>query len=153
MAGKWIIALLGLATAAQAQAQPASQSGPSYKIVKSIPIGAPDRWDFVVLAPDATQAYVAHGPDLTVVDLKAGKVAGTIHVGGTTHGAVAIPALGKGYTDDGKDGVAVAFDLKTLKETKRIKVEPDADGVVYAPASGHVRVITGDSGKVGVLAP
>lgn len=149
MPGKWAVALLllvGTATSAPAQST-------SYRITKSIPIGAPDRWDYVRLDPDGTRAYVAHGPDLTVVDLKAGKVVGTLNVGGVTHGAVALPALGKGYTDDGKAGVAVVFDLKTLKELKRIKVEPDADGVVYDAASGHVLVITGDSGKVGVIDP
>lgn len=151
MAGKWLMAALVLGAVTPAQAQ--STSEPNYKIVKSIPIGAPDRWDYVVLDPSGNQAYVSHGPDLTVVDLKAGKVAGTIHVGGTTHGAAAIPALGKGYTDDGKAGVTLAFDLKTLKETKRIKVEPDADGIVYDQADGHVLVITGDSGKVGVIDP
>ena len=136
-----------------APCRPQAQSSLTYKIIKTIPIGAPDRWDYVVLDPSGTQAYVSHGPDLTVVDLKAGKVAGTIHVGGVTHGAAAIPALGKGYTDDGQAGMAVAFDLKTLKELKRIKVEPDADGIVYDAVSGHVLVITGDSGKVEVIDP
>jgi DNA-binding beta-propeller fold protein YncE len=150
MMGKWVLALLVAATVvARAEAQPA----PSYRIVKTIPIGAPDRWDYVVLDPAGTRAFIAHGPDMTVVDLKAGKVEGTLNVGGTTHGAAAIPVLGKGYTDDGKAGVAVSFDLKTLKELKRIKVEPDADGVVYDVASGHVLVITGDSGKVVVIDP
>jgi DNA-binding beta-propeller fold protein YncE len=150
MAGKWIAALLVLAAGTM---QAEAQSSPAYRITKTIPIGAPDRWDYVVLDPTGTKAYVAHGSDLTAIDLKAGKVTGTINVGGATHGAVAIPALGKGYTDDGKAGVAVAFDLKTLKELKRIKVEPDADGIVYDPVSGHVLVITGDSGKVGVIDP
>ncbi len=150
MAGKWIAALLVLAAGT---ATAAAQSSLTYRIARTIPIGAPDRWDYVVLDPTGTEAFIAHGSDLTAIDLKAGKVTGTINVGGITHGAVAIPALGKGYTDDGKAGVAVAFDLKTLKELKRIKVEPDADGIVYDPASGHVLVITGDSGKVGVIDP
>jgi DNA-binding beta-propeller fold protein YncE len=150
MAGKWIAALFVLAAGA---VQAEAQSPLTYRISKTIPIGAPDRWDYVVLDPGGTQAFVAHGPVLTVIDLKAGKVAGTLNVGGVTHGATAIPALGKGYTDDGQAGVAVAFDLKTLKELKRIKVEPDADGIVYDAASGHVLVITGDSGKVDVIDP
>src|SRR6202012_6248500 len=60
---------------------------------------------------------------------------------------------GKGYTDDGKAGVAVVFDLKTLKVLRWIKAEPDADGIVYDRKSGHVLVITGDSGKVVVIDP
>lgn len=126
-------------------------AAPDYKLVKTIAIGAPDRWDYVVY--DDGRAYVAHGDVLTVVDVAAAKVAGTLNIGGVTHGFASVPALGKGYTDDGKAGVAVAFDLKTLKELKRIKVQPDADGIVYDPASGHLLVITGDSGKVSVIDP
>src|SRR6201996_9344891 len=129
----------------------AAYAQPTYRLVKTVPIGAPDRWDYVVY--DDGRAYVAHADVLTVVDVAAGKVAGTVAIGGVTHGFAAVPALGKGYTDDGKSGVAVAFDLKTLKETKRIKVQPDADGIVYDAASGHVLVITGDSGKVSVIDP
>ena len=67
-----------------------------YRIIKTIPIGAPDRWDYVVLDPSGTQALCLARPRPTVVDLKAGKVAGTMNVGGTTHGAVAITASGQG---------------------------------------------------------
>ena len=140
--------LAGLLAAAPASV---AQTAPSYRLVQTVPIGAPDRWDYVVY--DSGRAYIAHADVLTVVDMKAGKVAGTLQVGGVTHGFASVPALGKGYTDDGKAGMAVAFDLKTLKEIKRIKVQPDADGLVYDPASGHLLVITGDSGKVSVIDP
>lgn len=142
-----LAAALLVCAASSAQAQPA----PAYRLVRTIPIGAPDRWDYVVY--DNGRAYIAHADVLTVVDMAAGKVAGTLQIGGVTHGFASVPALGKGYTDDGKAGVAVAFDLKTLKELKRIKVQPDADGIVYDPASGHLLVITGDSGKVSVIDP
>jgi YVTN family beta-propeller protein len=142
-----LAALLAVAPFAQANAAPA------YKLVKTIALGAPDRWDYVVYDNFSDRAYVAHGDALTVVDVNAGKVAGTLAVGGVTHGFAAVPSLGKGYTDDGKSGMAVGFDLKTLKELKRIKVEPDADGIVYDAANNHVLVITGDSGKVSVIDP
>jgi YVTN family beta-propeller protein len=70
---------------------------------------------------------------------------------GGTHGVVSANALGKGFTDDGKAGEAIAFDLKTLKITDRIRAEPDADGMGYDPASGHVLVVDGDSAKVTVI--
>jgi DNA-binding beta-propeller fold protein YncE len=148
MMARWTIVLFMLAAGA-AQSQPA----PAYHITKTIALGAPDRWDYVTLDPSGTHAYVAHGPGVTVIDLASGQVAGTVTVGGITHGIAALPALGKGYTDDSEAGVAVAFDLKTLKETARIKVAPDADGIVYDPDSGQVLVLAGDSGKVGVIDP
>ncbi len=47
--------LLALTGTAQAQ--------PSYRLVKTIAIGAPDRWDYVVY--DRGRAYIAHGDVLT----------------------------------------------------------------------------------------
>jgi YVTN family beta-propeller protein len=148
---KMILASLALLISADALA--ADQSPGTYRLAKTVALGAPDRWDYVVYDGATDRAYIAHADVLTVVDVKAGKVAGTLQVGGVTHGFASVPALGKDYTDDGKAGMAVVFDLKTLKELKRIKVELDADGIVYDPASGHVLVITGDSGKVSVIDP
>ena len=140
-----------LAAALLASTAAMAQTAPNYRLIKTVLIGAPDRWDYVVYHDG--RAFIAHGDVLTVVDVAAGKVAGTLNIGGVTHGFAAVPALGKGYTDDGKAGVAVAFDLKTLKEIARIKTQPDADGIVYDSATGHLLVITGDSGKVSVIDP
>jgi YVTN family beta-propeller protein len=145
----------GFLVAAIAFAASPLQAAPeaAYRLAGTIAIGTPDRWDYVVFDAPSGRVYVAHAHIVTVVDPKAGKVIGTINVGGTTHGVATVPALGKGYTDDGKSGTAVVFDLKTFKELHRIRVEPDADGIVFDPASGHVLVITGDSGKVSVIDP
>jgi DNA-binding beta-propeller fold protein YncE len=134
-----------------AQAQPA----PSYSISKTVPIGAPDRWDYVVFDPLENRVYASHGDRVSVVDGGSGTSIGTISLGegAVSHGVVALDDLGKGYTDDGKAGVAVVFDLKTLKVLHTVKAEPDADGIVYDHKSGHVLVITGDSGKVVVIDP
>jgi YVTN family beta-propeller protein len=130
-----------------------AQQAPTYTVSKTVPIGAPDRWDYVVFDPGSSRVYVSHADKVTVLDGKSGSAIGTIDVGGTTHGIATVGALGKGYTDDGKAGVAVVFDLKTLKVLDRIKAEPDADGIVYDQKNGHVLVITGDSGKVVVIDP
>jgi YVTN family beta-propeller protein len=130
-----------------------ASEGVNYQVTKTVPLGTPDRWDYVVFDPVLDRVYVSHGEVVTVVDGDSGAITGTITVGGTTHGIASVHDLGKGYTDDGKSGVALAFDLKTLKVLNRIKVEEDADGIVYDPRSGHVLVITGDSGKVSVIDP
>jgi YVTN family beta-propeller protein len=128
-------------------------SAPRYAIAKTVPIGAPDRWDYVVFDPEQDRVYVSHGPNVTVVDGKSGALIGTIVVGGFTHGIAPVHALNKGYTDDGQAGEAVVFDLSTLKVLGHVKAQPDADGVVYDAKSGHVLVIDGDSGKVTVIDP
>jgi YVTN family beta-propeller protein len=127
---------------------------PDYHIAKSVPLGLPDRWDYIVFDPDSQRVYVAHGDRITVVDGQSGAVIGAIEgMPGGTHGVAISHATGKGYTDDGKAGVVVEFDLQTLKVVKQIKAESDADGVVFDPPSGHVFVIDGDSGKLTVIDP
>ncbi len=144
-------ALLSPRPALMAAAQPQQ---PNYHVAKAVPLGAPDRWDYVVFDPDSQRVYVAHGDRITVVDGRSGAVIGTVEgMPGGTHGIATSQATGEGYTDDGKAGMVVAFNLKTLEVVKRIKAEPDADGIVFDPASGHIFVIDGDSAKLTVIDP
>ncbi len=143
-----------LLLAASLCANAAAQTAPSYRITKTVALGAPDRWDYVVFDPVLDRVYVSHKETVTVVDGASGTVVGHIDgIAGTTHGIAFVHTLGKGYTDDSDAGIAVSFDLKTLKVINRIKAEPDADGIVYDSSSGHVLVIDGDSGKVTVIDP
>ena len=134
---------------AASQAEP-----PTYNVSMVVPLGTPDRWDYVVFDPDTHRVYVAHGDRVTVVDGTSGHIVGTVEgMPGGTHGIAVSHATGRGYTDDGKAGVVVEFDLTTLKVLKQIKAEADADGIVFDPASGHIFVIDGDSGKLTVIDP
>ena len=134
---------------AASQAEP-----PAYHVAMVVPLGVPDRWDYVVFDPDTHRVYVAHGDRVTVVDGTSGHIVGTVEgMPGGTHGIAVSHATGRGYTDDGKAGVVAEFDLTTLKVLKQIKAEADADGIVFDPASGHIFVIDGDSGKLTVIDP
>jgi YVTN family beta-propeller protein len=98
--------------------------------------------------------FVAHGDRVTVVDGRDGKIVGSVEgMPGGTHGIAISTAAGRGYTDDGHAGIAVSFDLVTLKPVRQIKAEEDADGIILDPASGHVFVVNGDSAKLTVIDP
>jgi YVTN family beta-propeller protein len=132
----------------------AADSPPAYKLAMTVALGSPDRWDYVVFDPDSDRVYVAHGSEVSVVDGQKGTVIGTIgNLPGGTHGIGISTATGTGYTDDGKAGVAVPFNLATLKTSAPIPTAPDADGIVFDPASNHMLVINGDSGSVTVIDP
>ncbi len=134
-----------IAGAPFANGAPAAQ----YKITKSIDLGSPERWDYLTFDPISHRVYVAHGDRVTVVDGRTGAVIGNVEgMPGSTHGTAISHTTGHGFTDDGKAGEAVVFDLKTLKVVKRIKAELDADGVVFDPISDHIFVIGGDSAKL-----
>jgi YVTN family beta-propeller protein len=127
---------------------------PSYKVTHAIPLGPGERWDYVTFDPSSNRAFVAHGDHVTVVDTKKAEVVGQIGgFPGGTHGIGIATAAGHGYTDDGKAGVVGVFDLATLKTDGQIPAAPDADGIVFDPASGHIFVINGDSGSITVIDP
>ena len=127
---------------------------PLYTVTKSIAIGAPDHWDLLTFDAESQRVYIAHGNRVTVVDGQSGNLIGSIEgYSGGTHGVVIVPGSGRGYTDDGRAGVAASFDVKGLRPLRTIKAEPDADAIVFDPVSGHVFVIDGDPGKVTVIDP
>ena len=119
-----------------------------------VPLGLPDRWDYVVYDRASHRVYVSHGDRVTVVDGRSGAVIGQVEgFPGGTHGIAIATASGRGYTDDGRAGEAGSFDLATLKVQQRIKAAADADAVAFDPRSGHVFVVNGDPGTLTVIDP
>ncbi|MGH3263886.1 MAG: YncE family protein, partial [Trebonia sp.] len=149
-----IVVALGLGTPAFAQGAAAARTAPGYHLTKAVPLGAPDRWDYVVYDAPSHRVYVAHGDRITVVDGRDGKIVGEVKgMPGGTHGIAISHAAGLGYTDDGRAGEAIAFSLRTLKVVKRLKARADADAVTIDPTSGHVFVVDGDPGMLTVIDP
>ena len=125
-----------------------------YFLARTVPLGAPDRWDYVVADPATRRVYVAHGDRVTVLDARSGTIVGAVAgMPGGTHGTAISRATGQGFTDDGEKGEAVAFDLRTLEVLRRIPAADDADGMVEDPATGRVFVVEGDPGTITVLDP
>jgi len=145
-----IAALTVLTGAGIAPAEPQ----PAYVLAKSVPLGAPDRWDYVVFDGAGGRVYVAHGDREAVIDGKTGTLIGAVvGIAGGTHGTAISTTTGQGFTDDGRNGMAVAFDLKSLKITKEIAADKDADAIVADRATGHIFIIEGDPGAITVIDP
>lgn len=131
-----------------------ADSPPQYRVTRTVPLGAPDRWDYVVFDPSSKRVYVAHGDQVTVVDGAKGDILGKVTgLAGGTHGIALVGAVGRGYTDDGQAGEAASFDLTSLAVTGRIKAADDADAIAFDAHSGHVFVINGDTGTITVIDP
>jgi YVTN family beta-propeller protein len=129
-------------------------AGAAYTLSMSTPLGVPDRWDYVVFSRDTGRVYVAHGDKVAVVDAKSGALVGQVEgIAGGTHGSAISTATGQGFTDDGRNGLAIVYDLKTLKITKQIPADKDADAVALDRATGRVFVIEGDPGSITVIDP
>lgn len=126
----------------------------AYRIAQMVPLGEPDRWDYVVFDPASARVYVAHADRVSVVDGKTGAAIGEIAgIPGGTHGIALAKDGSRGYTDDGEAGAVVPFDPATLKPEAPVPAGEDADAMAADPASGHIFVMNGDSGKVTVIDP
>ena len=150
-----VAALIVMASPTLAQSGASEKPAvPSYKITKEVPLPGPDRWDFVKYSTTERRVYVAHGDRVSVIDEPTGKVIGQIgNLPGITHGIAISPETHQGFTTEGHPGLAAAFDLKTLKQTKTITTAPDADGILYEPTTKHIYVVNGDSGSLSVIDP
>ena len=132
----------------------AAAPAPTYRLAASVTLGAPDRWDYVTFDPQMNRVFVAHGDRLAVIDPAAGRVVGEVEgIAGGTHGSAVSLSTGQGFTDDGRNGKAVAFDLHTLKVTHEIPADVDADAIALDPLTGHVFVMEGDPAAMTVIDP
>ena len=78
-----------------------AEAPPAYHVTKTVTLGAPERWDYLVYSPATHDVYVSHGDRVSVVDGKTGVVVGTVEgLPGGPHGFGISAAAGKGYTPD-----------------------------------------------------
>lgn len=153
LAAAAVIAMTGAAAVGRI-ASAGARAPVDYHLVRSVPLGAPNLWDYVVYSPTTHQVFIAHGNRLTVVDGGSGRIVGQVGpIPGGPHGTAFDPAAGVGITDDGRLGQAVIFRLKTLEVVARLKIQGGADAVTFDPVSGHAFVIDGDTGQVAVIDP
>src|SRR5581483_5684049 len=103
------VVALGLASLAAAQPGPGGAAATvAYHLTRSVGLGAPDRWDYVVYDGPSHRIYVAHGDRVTVVNARNGRIIGQVAgMPGGTHGIAISHAARLGYTDDGEAGEAV----------------------------------------------
>src|SRR5262249_3060328 len=97
--------------------------------------------------------FLSHGTEFMVLDADTDKVLGTIRGLKRCYGIALVDELGKGFITDGDAGTVVVVDLKTLKKTSIIKAAPDADAILYDPASKHIFSFNGESRNATVIDP
>src|SRR5579863_371589 len=137
-----------LALAASVQAAPANQ----YKLDKSYLLGGDGGWDYLAFDTAGHRLFLSRATRVMVVDPDSSKL--ITESPGTTsvHGIAFAQDLGKGFTSNGQESTVTVFDLKTLKETARIKVTGQGpDAILYDPATKRVFTFNGHSGNSTVI--
>ena len=125
-----------------------------YQLKQKFTIGGDGGWDYLTYDPAGKRLFISRGTRVMVVDPAKGSVLAEIP--GTTgvHGIALAQELGKGFTSNGGENTVTVFDLKTLKETAKIKLPDDAknpDAILYDTASQRVFTFNGRSKNATVI--
>jgi|SRR5665213_1567295 len=132
-----------------------------YHLLKTVTYGAApgvgatrEYFDYVIPDAAARRMYFTHGTEVDVVNADTGDKVGSITGDWKrVHGVALVPELNKGFITDGDAGTVIVFDLKTLRPTKTIKAEDDADWILYDNASKRIFVFNGSSKTATVIDP
>jgi DNA-binding beta-propeller fold protein YncE len=125
-----------------------------WEVVKTFQIGGQGGWDYVTVDPQTHRLYVPRSTHTMVIDSESGKTIADIPGQKIAHGVAIVPKAGRGFiSDGGGDGAIVIFDLTTYAVLGTIVAQPDADGIIFDPASGRVLVVSGDKGVLMSLNP
>jgi YVTN family beta-propeller protein len=116
-----------------------------YHVIKEVKIGGEGGWDYLTLDPAARHLYVSHATHVAVVDVDAGKVIGDIPNTDGVHGIAIDVTDNRGFVSNGRSNDVTVFDLKTLKETGRVKTGMNPDSIRYEPTTGRVFTFNGRS--------
>jgi YVTN family beta-propeller protein len=119
---------------------------------RAVPLGAPEKFQYVLFDPGRNRVFVAHGNEVTVVDAAALAVIGHITGLAGAHGVALVPG-GEGYADSGRAATVSIFDPASFHVLATLKADTDAYAVVYDPASRHVFVMNDDAGTITVIDP
>src|SRR2546421_4094482 len=105
----------------------AAAANQPYQFLTEIPIGGEGGWDILTIDATASRLYLSHATKVVVVDLGKNSVIGEITDTPGVHAFVAVPALQRGFSSNGKEAKASVVDLKTLQTTSKIDTGPNPD--------------------------
>ena len=118
------------------------------RVVATIPLSDPVRWDYVSVDAAAHRLYVAHRERVDVIDTRDDKPVLQLAPTPGVHGAAAAPDLNRVFTSNGADGTVGVFDATSGKLLQTLKAGKNPDAIVYEPVTQRVFAFNGDSSDV-----
>ena len=123
-----------------------------YEVKQKYVLGGDGGWDYLTFDATGKRLFISRGTHVMVVDPSKGSVIGDIPDTGGVHGIALAQDLGKGFTSNGRENTVTVFDLKTLKETAKIKIDgQNPDAILYDPATHRVFTFNGRSSNATVI--
>jgi YVTN family beta-propeller protein len=123
-----------------------------YRIARKINLPGEGFWDYISVDETHGRIFASHAMVVQVLDIKTGKLAGTIPDTKGVHGIAFAPELNKGFTSNGLDSSVTVFDLNTLEKIATIKVTgQNPDAILYDAFSKHIFTGNGRSASFSVI--
>ncbi len=119
------------------------RAAPSYHLLKEIPVGGEGGWDYLSVDPTGHRLYVSHATKVVVIDTATDQVVGEIADTPGVHGLAVAPALGRGFTSNGRENKASIVDLKTLQTLGKVDTGQNPDAILFEPGQGEVYTFDG----------
>ena len=125
----------------------------TYGVTATLHVGGQGAWDYLTVDPEHKLLFVPRSTHTLVLNAQTGATVADIPGQQRNHGVAIAPNSGRGFISDGKDASVVIFDLKTYAVLGKVKVQPDADGIIFDPASNKVLLVCGDAGVLIPISP
>jgi len=123
-----------------------------YQVKQKYVLGGDGGWDYLTFDAAGKRLFISRGTHVMVVDPYKGSVVGDIPDTAGVHGIALAQDLGKGFTSNGRENSVTVFDLKTLKQTNKIKIDGEnPDAILYDPSSKRVFTFNGRSKNATVI--
>jgi len=129
-----------------------AQTKTGFHVLKDMPIGSSGGWDYITVDGASKRLFVSHATQVHVLSTEGDSI-GIIPNTNGVHGIALVPALGKGYTSNGRANTVSVFDLKTLKVSAEIPVGQNPDAIFYDDFSKKIITCNGRSKDATILDP
>ena len=130
-----------------AQAQAASSNEP-YRVVRSLKVGGPGGWDYIMADSDNRLLYVPRGDRITVYNLDTLSPAGVIAETHSVHGVAVDPVSKHAFSSSQP---VLMWDARSLAVIKTIEVQGNPDGILFEPATERIYVLSHRAPNVTVV--
>lgn len=149
------LAVCGIGSAQLTPVPPPPMATPSHPffIVKTWIIGGVGNWDYMAMDPQAQELFISHGPNVQVVNVETGTVAGIVRGLREAHAIVLDPGGTYAYVSDGPVDVVRVFDRRTFQIVANIPSGPSPRSMALDPASGLLFVVGSQVSGVGQRTP
>ncbi len=129
-----------------------TQAQSNYKIVNKISISGDEGWDLLTMDESSGRLFLTHGNIVQVVDVKSGKLLGTISDLKGVHGIALANDLNKGYITNGRDSSVTIFNLFTLEILSKVQVAgKNPDAILYDEFTHNVFVYNGRTSNATII--